>query len=66
LLADEPTAHLDSQRTVEILELFQEICREHETAVLLATHNRLAADYADRVYELGDGRVQQRSSLSPL
>jgi putative ABC transport system ATP-binding protein len=56
-LADEPTASLDTQRTREVLSLLRDLCREREMALLLATHDPMAADYADRVYELRDGRI---------
>lgn len=56
-LADEPTASLDTQRTREVLSLLRDLCREREMALLLATHDPMAADYADRVHELRDGRL---------
>lgn len=56
-LADEPTASLDTQRTREVLNLLRDLCREREMALLLVTHDPMAADYADRVYELRDGRI---------
>lgn len=56
-LADEPTASLDTQRTREVLCLLRELCREREMALLLATHDPMAAEYADRVHELRDGQL---------
>jgi putative ABC transport system ATP-binding protein len=56
-LADEPTASLDTQRTREVLSLLRDLCREREMALMLATHDPMAADYADRVHELRDGRL---------
>ncbi len=60
VLADEPTGSLDTQRGREVLELLSELCRERGTAVLLATHDPLAAAFADRVHELRDGRLLER------
>ena len=57
VLADEPTGNLDSHRTREVLELLKEVAGEQGTAVLLATHDPQAAAYADRVYEMRDGRL---------
>jgi putative ABC transport system ATP-binding protein len=57
LLADEPTGSLDSQRSREVLELLSELCREREVAVVLVSHDPLAAGYADRVFALRDGRL---------
>ena len=57
LLADEPTGSLDTQRSREVLELLRELCRERRVAVVLVSHDPLAARYADRVYALRDGRL---------
>jgi putative ABC transport system ATP-binding protein len=57
LLADEPTGSLDSQRSREVLELLRELCRERNVAVVLVSHDPLAAGYADRVFALTDGRL---------
>jgi putative ABC transport system ATP-binding protein len=58
VLADEPTSHLDTTRSREVLGLLRDLCRERETAVLLATHDPTVAAYADRVLELHDGRLK--------
>jgi ABC-type lipoprotein export system ATPase subunit len=57
LLADEPTGSLDSQRSREVLELLRELAREQNVAVVLVSHDPLAAGYADRVFALRDGRL---------
>jgi putative ABC transport system ATP-binding protein len=57
LLADEPTGSLDTQRSREVLELLRELCRERKVAVVLVSHDPLAAGYADRVYALRDGKL---------
>ena len=59
LLADEPTGSLDTQRGREVLELLQGLCREREVAVVLVSHDPMAADYADRVLALRDGRLSE-------
>jgi len=58
VLADEPTGNLDTQLTREVLGLLRDLCREREMALLLATHDPQVATFADRVYELRDGRLQ--------
>jgi putative ABC transport system ATP-binding protein len=58
LLADEPTGSLDSHRSREVLELLRELCRERDVAIVLVSHDPLAAGYADRVLSLCDGRLQ--------
>jgi putative ABC transport system ATP-binding protein len=57
LLADEPTGSLDTQRGREVLELLRELCREWDVAVVLVSHDPMAARYADRVFALRDGRL---------
>jgi putative ABC transport system ATP-binding protein len=57
LLADEPTGSLDSQRSSEVLELLRELCRERGVAIVLVSHDPLAAAYADRVLALRDGKL---------
>jgi putative ABC transport system ATP-binding protein len=57
LLADEPTGSLDTQRGREVLELLQDLSREREVAVVLVSHDPMAAHYADRVLALRDGRL---------
>jgi putative ABC transport system ATP-binding protein len=59
LLADEPTGSLDSQRGREVLELLRELCREHGVAVVLVSHDLMAAAYADRVFSLSDGKLSE-------
>src|ERR1700753_2971570 len=57
LRADEPTGSLDSQRGREVLELLRELCREHGVAVVLVSHDPMAASYADQVFSLSDGKL---------
>jgi putative ABC transport system ATP-binding protein len=61
VLADEPTGSLDTQRTCEVLTLLRELCSVRHATVLLATHDPRAAGFADRVYELRDGRLEEYS-----
>ncbi|HYM45569.1 MAG TPA: ABC transporter ATP-binding protein [Solirubrobacteraceae bacterium] len=57
LLADEPTGSLDTQRGREVLELLRGLCREREVAAVIVSHDPMAAEYADRVLALRDGRL---------
>jgi putative ABC transport system ATP-binding protein len=57
LLADEPTGSLDTRRSREVLELLRALCRERNVAVVLVSHDPLAAGYADRVFALTDGKL---------
>lgn len=56
VLADEPTANLDSKTGASIIELMKEINTLHETTFLFSTHDPHVMQHADRVIELVDGR----------
>jgi putative ABC transport system ATP-binding protein len=58
ILADEPTANLDSESASEILELFRQVAKQHDRALLVVTHDRAVRTIADSVYKLEDGRLQ--------
>ncbi|BCN28923.1 ABC transporter ATP-binding protein/permease [Anaeromicropila herbilytica] len=56
ILADEPTGALDTQTSVQIMELIKEIAKEK--LVVMVTHNpELATEYADRIVQFADGKV---------
>jgi len=59
LVADEPTGNLDSRTGAAVVALLDELRRDEEAALLLATHDAKMAAVADRVVELADGRVVQ-------
>jgi putative ABC transport system ATP-binding protein len=58
LMADEPTGNLDSKNGKHVLELLLQLNREEGTTLVLVTHDRQLADYADRVIVLADGRIE--------
>jgi ABC-type lipoprotein export system ATPase subunit len=59
ILADEPTGELDSNTAREILGLFQSIVRDKGVTLLMATHDSLSDEYADRVLHLRDGVIAE-------
>jgi putative ABC transport system ATP-binding protein len=64
ILADEPTGNLDSQTSVEVMALFQELGRTGITVVLV-THEADIAAFAGRVVVLKDGRLQSDRRQTP-
>jgi putative ABC transport system ATP-binding protein len=58
VLADEPTAALDSVRGRQVMELFCTVAHEQGTTVLVATHDHRALDVFDRIMEMEDGTLQ--------
>jgi putative ABC transport system ATP-binding protein len=57
VLADEPTANLDSTTAKEILSLMQKLNEKHKTTFVFSTHDRLVMDFSRRTIDLRDGRV---------
>jgi predicted ABC-type transport system involved in lysophospholipase L1 biosynthesis ATPase subunit len=57
LLADEPTGNLDSQTGEGIIQLLCSLQTEHQTTLLIATHDARVAARAPRVLELVDGKI---------
>ncbi|MCD4749142.1 MAG: ABC transporter ATP-binding protein [Thermoanaerobaculales bacterium] len=57
ILADEPTANLDSQTAEHLMELFVELNERHKMTFVIATHDQRVIDYARRVIRMLDGRI---------
>jgi putative ABC transport system ATP-binding protein len=57
LLADEPTGQLDSETGLRIMRLIRSVVRNEGVTAVVATHDPLMLDVADRVVELADGRL---------
>ena len=57
LLADEPTAALDSVTGREIVDLLKKLAINHSCAVLIVTHDQRILDVADRLLEMEDGQL---------
>lgn len=64
ILADEPTAALDSQRGRQVMELFAQVAHERGTAVMVVTHDARALDVFDRILEMEDGRLKNAQERS--
>jgi putative ABC transport system ATP-binding protein len=57
VLADEPTANLDSANGAQAMEIMQRLNQETGTAFIFATHDPRVVAYARRVVELRDGKL---------
>jgi len=57
VLADEPTANLDSKTSDELMELFTELNQHHNTTFVIATHDQRVMRYAKRIVHMLDGRI---------
>ena len=56
LLADEPTANLDTQTVAQVMGVFQHIIRTENISICMATHDPTILEVADHVYEMVDGK----------
>jgi putative ABC transport system ATP-binding protein len=59
ILADEPTANLDSRMREEIIQICRELVRNENKAVVIVTHDPKVGEAADRIVEMNDGRLVQ-------
>ncbi|AFZ31192.1 ABC exporter ATP-binding subunit, DevA family [Gloeocapsa sp. PCC 7428] len=64
VLADEPTAALDSKSGRDVVELMQQLAKEQGTTILLVTHDNRIFDVADRIVHMEDGQLAQNSKLA--
>ncbi len=58
LFADEPTSALDWENGQHVIELLRECARERNVTVLVVTHDHRLLPYADRVFDMADGRLR--------
>jgi len=63
ILADEPTANLDSRRGVETMRLLRRLAKEEEATVLIVSHDERLREIADRVLWLEDGQFKELAGL---
>ncbi len=66
LLADEPTANLDSKTGRHIIELLRELCRSEGVTVISATHDYKMLSVSDRIAWLTDGMIERFASRDEL
>lgn len=60
LLADEPTASLDTENVEEVGKLFKQLAKERDKAIMLVTHDPRLEKYADHIYEMMDGQMTKK------
>lgn len=57
IFADEPTGNLDSVTSTEVMNLLQNVVREHNKTLVMVTHDNQLAQFADRVFHIIDGKI---------
>lgn len=58
VFADEPTGNLDTRTTIEVMELIQQMARDNNQTIVMVTHDRSLAAYADKIIHILDGKIQ--------
>lgn len=59
ILADEPTAELDSKRSIQMIEMFKRLIAREGLTICMTTHDPAIMEVADEVYEMVDGKLQK-------
>lgn len=62
ILADEPTAALDSRLGRQVMELFAQIAHERRAGVIVVTHDHRTLDVFDRILDVEDGMIRSRTN----
>lgn len=57
VFADEPTGNLDSKTSKEVMDLIKEIAKANHQTIVMVTHDRRLAEYADKIIHIFDGKV---------
>jgi putative ABC transport system ATP-binding protein len=64
ILADEPTAALDSVSGRNVMEMMRDLAREHGRGVVVVTHDSRVVDFADRIVHMEDGRIAEPENVT--
>ncbi|MBH8573633.1 DevA family ABC transporter ATP-binding protein [Nostocaceae cyanobacterium CENA369] len=64
VLADEPTASLDSQSGRDVVNLMQKLAKEQSCTILMVTHDHRILDIADRIVRMQDGKLVQEGTVT--
>jgi putative ABC transport system ATP-binding protein len=59
VFADEPTGNLDSKTSKEVMDLIKEIAKTNNQTIVMVTHDRRLAEYADKIIHISDGKIEE-------
>lgn len=59
VFADEPTGNLDSKTSKEVMDLIKQIANINHQTIVMVTHDRRLAEYADRIIHIFDGKIEE-------
>ena len=63
ILADEPTSDLDVENTKEVLGILKEINKKNNTTIILVTHDLACLEYADKIYTMVSGKIEEGKNI---
>jgi len=66
VFADEPTGNLDSKTSKEVMDLIKDMARTNHQTIVMVTHDRHLAEYADRIIHIFDGKIESIEVLRDL
>ncbi|MCZ6487862.1 MAG: ABC transporter ATP-binding protein, partial [Gammaproteobacteria bacterium] len=66
VLADEPTANLDSVTASHLMNLFSRLNHHHHITFIIATHDKRVMGYAKRLIKMQDGKIIGDEAQSPM
>ena len=61
ILADEPTAPLDSERALTVMRILNEMAQQFQTAIIVVTHDEKIIPTFKRIYHIRDGRTHEEA-----
>lgn len=59
VFADEPTGNLDSKTSKEVMDLIKDMAKTNNQTIVMVTHDRRLAEYADRIIHIFDGKIEE-------
>lgn len=59
ILADEPTASLDTKRAIDVVKILKKLSKEEDVSIVMVTHDIRLVDYCDRVFKIVDGKLKE-------
>lgn len=62
ILADEPTASLDTEKAYEVVKILAREAKEKDKATIMVTHDLRLVEYCDRVYIMEDGKLSEKKT----
>ena len=61
ILADEPTAPLDSERALAVVRILNQMATQYQTAIIVVTHDEKIIPTFKRIYQIRDGRTYEEA-----